>query len=130
MNSGDTNGDADRDGLPIEATETAKDLPTGEPGSLKPGDANEEEFGGRPAYLFFSGELAGVTLDPSGANLPEQPGGEPWRLDRSFVLGVRDVGLLDMNPEPLVQGIKTDGYYVWRPGAPGLKRSEAGPWSR
>ncbi len=127
MNSGDSNGVTDRDRLPVEAIETAKDLPSGEPGSLRPGDANEEEFGGRPAYLFFSGDLAAVTLDPSGANLPAQPGEEPWLLDRSFVLGVRDVGLLDMNPEPLVLGIKTDGYYLWRPGAPALKRSEAGP---
>lgn len=112
------------------ASTTAVDLATGEAGSLRPGDANEEEFGGRPAYLFVSGAFAAVTLDPTAANLPHQAGEEPWRLEHSFTLGIRDVGPLDINPEPLVLGVKTDGYYMWRPGDPALRRSEAGPHAR
>lgn len=85
---------------------------TGEVGSRHAGDANEEDLGGRPAFLFQSGVLGAVTLDSSGANLPDS-GGLPWVLARMVTLGVRDVGL-DMNPEPVLAAIKSQGYFLWR----------------
>ena len=78
-----------------------------------PPQANEEELGGRPAFLFKAGDMAGVTLDSSGANLPAQQAG-PWVLSKYFTLGVRDVGLPGMSPEPVIRGIMSNGYYVWR----------------
>ncbi len=85
---------------------------TGEVRSQHAGDANEEDLGGRPAFLFQSGVLAAITLDSSGANLPD-PGGDRWLLVRTVTLGVRDVGL-DMNPEPVLAAIKSQGHYLWR----------------
>jgi hypothetical protein len=72
---------------------------------------NEEELGGRPAFLFRSGTLYGVTLDAAGANLPLQ--GEPWALEQYVTLGVRNVGLPNMNPEPVIRGIAANGFYIW-----------------
>lgn len=73
---------------------------------------NEEELGGRPAFLFKSGPLAAVTLDSSGANLPLRAA-EPWQLQQAVTLGVRDVGLPGINPEPVIRGIFSAGYYIW-----------------
>ena len=75
---------------------------------------NEEIVGGRRAFLFAAGEWHAVTLDQTGANLPPV-GGRPWVLQRSFVLGIRDVGLLDKAPEPIICEIWARGYYLWRP---------------
>lgn len=77
---------------------------------------NEEELGGRPAFLFRSGAMAGVTLDSSGANLP--PHEPSWTMERYFTLGVRDAGLETINPEVIIRGIKARGYYVWRTNDP------------
>lgn len=74
-------------------------------------DANEEELGGRPAFLFQCGPLRGVTLDSSGENLPSEAG--KWTLERYFTLGIRDCGLEDIGPETLIRGIKARGYHVW-----------------
>jgi hypothetical protein len=84
---------------------------------------NEEELGGRPAFLFEAGEQKGVTLDSSGANLPQPSDGSVWRLVRYFTLGVRDVGPLGVNPETVVRGIFSDGFYVWRPSDPSRMQS-------
>lgn len=85
---------------------------TGEVGSLHGGDANEEDLGGRPAFLFRAGGVAAITLVSSGANLPAVADGAPWTLSRTVTLGVRDVGL-DMNPEPVIVAIKRNGFYMW-----------------
>ena len=79
---------------------------------------NEEELGGRPAFLYHAGDMAAVTLDSSGANLPAPPGAQPWVLSRDFTLGVRDVGLENMSPEPIIRGIYSEGYYMWRTNDP------------
>jgi hypothetical protein len=75
------------------------------------GAGNEEELGGRPAFLFKSGTLYGVSLDSSGANLPAQS--IAWALDRYITLGVRDVGLPNITPEPVIRGIVARGYHIW-----------------
>ena len=90
-------------------------------GHIYPADraeaANEEEVGGRPAFLFAAGDMAGVTLDPSGTNLPAPPRNTRWTLQRRFTLGVRDAGLGSVSPEPLIRGILASGCYVWRTDA-------------
>ena len=73
---------------------------------------NEEELGGRPAFLFRTGEWAGVSLDSSGKNLPGR--GEPWQLDQYFTLGVRHAVPANLNPEQIIRGVSADGYFVWR----------------
>jgi hypothetical protein len=85
---------------------------TADVSSVPAGDANEEELGGRPAFLFEAGDLAAVTLDSSGQNLPMSDG-EPWRLVRYFTLGVRDAGLAGISPEPIIRGVHAHGYYLW-----------------
>lgn len=73
---------------------------------------NEEDLGGRPAFLFGAGNMRGVTLDSSGANLPQVD--EAWQLLRCFTLGVRDVGVSGLNPEAIIRAIRTRGSCVWQ----------------
>lgn len=81
-------------------------------------DENENDLGGRPAYLFEAADLAAVTLDPSGADLPPTADGEPWRRVRELTLGVRDAGMVGMNPEPIIRGLLARGVHVWRRADP------------
>ena len=74
---------------------------------------NEEELGGRPAFLFRAGDLHGVTLDSSGQNLPQTTPAQ-WQLESYFTLGVRDAVPGDINPEQIIRGVRAAGYYVWR----------------
>jgi len=77
---------------------------------------NEEELGGRPAFLYRSGEWAGVTLDAGGQNLPHREGG--WHLERHFTLGVRDALPINVTPEQIIRGIRANGHFVWRVNDP------------
>lgn len=79
-------------------------------------DGNEEELGGRPAFLYRSGEWTGVTLDSSGQNLPWRE--LPWKPAGEFTLGIRHAAPDGVTPEQIVRGIHVDGYYVWRPDDP------------
>ncbi len=75
---------------------------------------------GTPAFLFKAGGMGAVTQDASGANLPDSGEG-PWVMEQYFTLGVRHVALGDINPEPVIRGIKAHGYYTWR-----LRRGDEG----
>lgn len=77
-------------------------------------NANEDTLGGRPAFVYQSGNELAVTLDQSGANLPPPQSGVPWKLVRYFTLGVRDAPAVDRNPETIIRGIALRGYYLWR----------------
>ena len=68
----------------------------------------------RTAFLFASnqGDRFGVTLDPNGMNLPTRIG-ENWAFQTQFALGVQDAVPMRIDPEPLVTGIRAQGYYVW-----------------
>ncbi len=77
---------------------------------------NEEESGGRPAFLFKCGDDAAITLDPIGANLPDCL--SQWTLETQFLLGIRNVGLPHISPEPVIRGIAIRGFYLWRTSAP------------
>jgi len=80
-------------------------------------EANEETAGGRPACLFEAGDMRAVTADHTGRNLPPPASGK-WRLRETFELGVRQGSLEGINPEPVVRGLRADGYYVWRAHGP------------
>jgi hypothetical protein len=88
--------------------------------------ANEEDMGGRPAFLFSAGDMAAVTLDSSGANLPPPADGDGWVLERYFTLGVRDAGLPDVSPEPIIQGVLAQGFYLWRKTDPARMSPRSG----
>lgn len=67
------------------------------------------------AYLFCdpgSGMYA-VTLDPDGLNLPPIKSGG-WTFDRKIALGVWEALPVPISPEPVLRGVKAQGYYVWR----------------
>ena len=72
----------------------------------------------RSAYLFFcpSTNRYGVTLDESGSNLPQQGGDAGWQLQAEFSLGIHEALPVPMDPEPVLRGIKSVGYFVWREG--------------
>jgi hypothetical protein len=66
------------------------------------------------AYLF---QLDGtdkfaVTLSRSGSNLP--PPCAEWRLLNEFLLGAQEVVPIPISPEPILRGIRANGYFEWR----------------
>lgn len=68
----------------------------------------------RIAFLFESrnGELLGVSLDETGANLPVE-GRDRWSLKTRFRLGVHEALPASIDPEPILRGLKARGYFVW-----------------
>ena len=70
------------------------------------------------AYLFECEDdgLFAVSLDPSGANIPKRYCHEGWTLREEFDLGVDEPMPVAIEPGPVIQGIRTAGYYVWRQG--------------
>ena len=69
-----------------------------------------------PAFLFQCGDtdLYGVTLDASGANLPQGVTGHRWVLRQQFSLGVHEAMPAPIDPEPVLRGVRADGYFCWR----------------
>lgn len=67
-----------------------------------------------PAYLFESsnGAMFGVSLDSHGKNLPRREGG--WALRAAFSLGVHDPVPAPIDPEPILRGIRSQGYFIWQ----------------
>lgn len=83
----------------------------------------DKQIDGTSAFLFRAGEMAAVCQDRSGANLPDSGAGI-WEMERHFTLGVHDVGVLEISPEPIIRGIKAKGYYVWRVSRGGEGQSQ------
>jgi hypothetical protein len=48
------------------------------------------------------------------ANLPDQGCEAGWQLQAEFPLGIREAIPAPMDPEPVIRGIKSNGYFVWR----------------
>jgi len=71
------------------------------------------------AYLFQCGEsdLFAVSKDQTGANIPRAQCAQGWLLRDTFRLGVREPVPASIQPEPILRGIATDGYYIWRRGS-------------
>jgi hypothetical protein len=70
-----------------------------------------------PAYLFRRREdpsLHAISRDPTGANLPTDGTTGGWVFDGMVALGVREALPLPVNPEPLLRGLMSDGFYVWQ----------------
>ncbi|HEX2841373.1 hypothetical protein [Hyphomicrobium sp.] len=65
-----------------------------------------------PAFLFESddGHFLGVSLRPSGDDLPRD---RRWARRSEFALGVHEAVPAAIDPEPLLRGIKANGYFVW-----------------
>jgi len=72
----------------------------------------------RAAYLFFCPltNRYGVTLDKAGSNLPQQGADAGWQPQAEFPLGIREALPAPMDPEPVLRGIKSVGYFIWRAG--------------
>jgi len=70
----------------------------------------------RTAYLFqCEGEdLFAVSCDKSGINIPRSPCSQGWRFCSEFVLGMDRPVPAPILPDPIVRGIVTQGFYVWR----------------
>jgi len=80
------------------------------------GPARETDASG--AYLFLCPltNCYAITLDKSGANLPDQECDLGWQLQAEFPLGIREAIPAPMDPEPVIRSIKAVGYFVWREG--------------
>ena len=72
----------------------------------------------RPAFLFQCGEscLFAVSLDKTGANIPTVACIDGWHFRDAFRLGVHEAMPVAISPEPILRGIKADGYFIWRQG--------------
>lgn len=71
-----------------------------------------------PAYLFVSRtdpSKYAVTRDRDGANLTAVEGG--WVLQQEIALGVRDAMPIHLAPEPVLRGLKADGFFIWHEGS-------------
>lgn len=82
------------------------------------------------AYLFQCDDngLFAVSLDSAGANIPREACVEGWRFKTAFALGVQEAVPAPIDPEPILRGIRANGYYIWREGiwygpALGMSRS-------
>jgi hypothetical protein len=70
-----------------------------------------------PAYLFNSRSdplLHAITRHPSGANLPPLETPDEWVFDGLIALGIREALPVRIAPEPVLRGLLSDGYFVWR----------------
>jgi hypothetical protein len=81
---------------------------TGDPGSVTaiPDDATK-------TYLFDNHDemLKAITRDKKGENLPVLRG--PWMFRKAIVLGVQEPTEEGIDPEPVLRGLRADGYFIW-----------------
>ena len=70
------------------------------------------------AYLFRCDDegLFAVSCDRSGANIPRNLCPEGWQMMKAFELGVHEPAPASINPEPIIRGLRSSGYYIWRKG--------------
>jgi hypothetical protein len=72
------------------------------------------------AYLFRSRldpRVHAITRELDGANLPADMGPGGWVMDKEFALGVREAMPVHVAPEPVLRGLKADGFFIWREGS-------------
>lgn len=71
------------------------------------------------AFLFQcgDGDLFAVSRDKTGANIPLAACSEGWRYRDEFRLGVHEVMPIAVSPEPILRGVKANGYFIWRKGS-------------
>ena len=76
------------------------------------GPAGEEDA--VTAYLFrcpANGRLA-VSTDQAGANLPQEVCSEGWQFEGAFALGVHEALPIPADPEPVLRGLRHQGYFI------------------
>jgi hypothetical protein len=66
------------------------------------------------AYIFQCGneDLFAVSHDKTGGAIPRGSCASGWLLRQEFQLGTQDP--LAAEPEPIIGGITSKGYYMWR----------------
>lgn len=71
------------------------------------------------AYLFQCDDngLFAVSRDRTGRNIPQGACAEGWRFLMEFSLGIRESMPMPIDPEPVLRGMRNNGYYVWRDDA-------------
>lgn len=65
------------------------------------------------AYLFVNSEelLKAITRDKKGTNLPLLRGS--WIFQEEIVLGVQEPMKGGIDPEPILRGLRAEGYFIW-----------------
>ncbi len=68
-----------------------------------------------PAFLFKSecGKFLAVSFRRDGENIPNDDQ-QNWILASEFPLGVHEAVPAEIDPEPILRGIKANGYFIWR----------------
>lgn len=79
---------------------------------------SDSDFESTPAFHFRAGALEAIALDAKGERLPPPPAGSAWQLVGEFTLGVWHAAPPGLIPESVIVGIRSNGYYVWRPSDP------------
>ncbi len=64
-------------------------------------------------FLFVNSEerLYAITRDKNGNNLPLLSG--DWIFQKEVVLGVQEPLTIGIDPEPVLRGLRSDGYFIW-----------------
>ncbi|RUO97364.1 hypothetical protein [Hyphomicrobium sp.] len=65
------------------------------------------------AYLFANTEepVKAISRDREGANLPLLRG--QWVREGEVTVGVQEPLQVDIDPEPVLRGLRSDGYFIW-----------------
>lgn len=69
------------------------------------------------AYLFHclgDGELHAISLDSSARNITARQCPCGWVLDGEVIVGVQEALPLALDPEPVLRGLRSMGFYVWK----------------
>ena len=68
-----------------------------------------------PAFLFKSecGKFLAVSLQRNGENIPNDDQ-HNWILLSEFLLGIHEAVPAEIDPEPILRGVKANGYFIWR----------------
>jgi hypothetical protein len=67
----------------------------------------------RQVFLFLNSEegLFAITRNKNGANLPLISG--DWKFEKEMTLGVQEPLEAGIDPEPVIRGLRADGYFIW-----------------
>jgi hypothetical protein len=67
-------------------------------------------------FEFGCEQLFAILHDQSGKNFPQNICLGGWLLKLRFTLGAREAMPVAIAPEPVLRGLRSIGYYIWREG--------------
>jgi len=72
------------------------------------------------AYLFHCAsepDLRAISVDPEAGNIATHQCATGWVRDQELRVGVQEALPVALSPEPVLRGLRKDGFFVWREGS-------------